>query len=769
MATRDLNEGVGRARVLIPLLFGGTLALSAALLFSVQPLVAKAWLPYLGGTPAVWNTCLLFFQAVLLVGYASAHAAAKLRGRLILAVHGGLILLSGWFLPPAAAAAADGFGPWDRSPALWLLLHLAVSLGLPVFVLSSTAPMLQHWFAGLRHPSARDPYFLYAASNAGSLCGLLAYPLLAEAALPLPQQAWVWTSGYVVLAVLLICCGGCWASCRREAPVGNAVSAAAVAVGAVSRVSWSRRGFWLAAAFVPSSLMLGVTQYLTTDIGAVPLLWIVPLGLYLVSFILVFARTRRVPRRGLARWLPVGVVALVLQMCTGSTDPPVLIVIMHLGFFFSAALLCHGRLADSRPGPQHLTEFYLCVALGGVIGGVFNALITPLIFNAVVEYPLAIVLACLFRTSEAAPATPPGATFPGKPRPPAQPNRRLAGWLGAGAAAGVGLLTLALGKLVTLTGWESPQLQAALAFALPIVLCWLLAAWPVWFALAAGGIFLGSATFPGPHGRTLYAERNFFGVSRVTVDRTGDSHRLVHGHTLHGRQFLDRKRAMEPAAYYHRAGPAGDIFRVAEAQRRDARVAVVGLGAGVLMAYARPDQRWTFYEIDPAVVRIASDPRYFSYLSRSATGPPRLELGDARLRLEAAANGSYDLIVLDAFSSDAIPVHLLTREAVELYLAKLAPGGILAFHISSRYYRLEPELGALARALGLAGLSRRDVEISDDDRRDGRAGSHWVVLGRGAFDVRALERDGRWLPIQARPGQRGWTDDFSSPLRALGW
>lgn len=754
---------------LLLLLFSVTLALSATLLFSVQPLVAKSLLPFLGGTPAIWNTCMLFFQAVLLAGYAYAHVADKVLGRLTWLVHGGLLLLSGGLLPLSVVPSSGATDPWDSGPAVWLLTRLTMSIGLPVLVLSATTPLLQKWFSGTQHRSAKDPYFLYAASNAGSLSGLLAYPLLLEATLPLREQAWLWSALYVLVALLLILCMGFRATSWRKTPEPRAAGGGATVVSAVARVSWNQRGFWMFAAFVPSSLMLGATQYLTTDIGSVPLLWIGSLGLYLISFILAFGRSRLVPRRWLVRWLPLGVVALALQMCTGSTDPPGLIVVMHLAFLFGAALLCHGRLADSRPEPEQLTDFYLCVALGGVCGGMLNALVAPMVFTSIAEYPLAMVLVCLLRNHEVSPGVAPRRKQPHRMREHAEPRNRLGAWLWAGAAAGVGLLTLVMGKVVTVAGVQSPQMQAALVFALPIVFCYLLAQRPVWFALAAGGVFLGSTTFPGPHGRTIHGERDFFGVLRVTLDPAGDSYRLVHGHTLHGRQFLDPKRSLEPIAYYHRAGPAGDIFRVVGAQGHANRVGVVGLGAGVLMAYARPDERWTCYEIDPAAVRIASNPRYFTYLSRSAAGPPEILLGDARLRLRTARDGSYDLIVLDAFSSDAIPVHLLTREAVELYLAKLAPGGLLACHISSRYYRLEPVLGALAEALGLAGWSRRDVHITQADRLDGRAGSHWVVLGRNRAAMMAFEQDRRWQPIETRPDLKAWTDDFSSPLQALGW
>lgn len=753
----------------LPLLFGLTLALSAALLFSVQPLISKALLPYLGGSPAVWNTCMLFFQAVLLAGYAYAHWVVKLPGRVLLAIHGVLVLLAGCFLPLALAPSPTGLRPWETSPVLWLLSRLTLTIGLPFFMLSATAPLLQRWFSGTRHPSANDPYFLYAASNGGSLFGLLAYPLLMESALRLKEQAWVWTSAWLLLAFLLMLCAACWVSYRRNPAEPGTAGIKPAPDASAPALRWKRRGWWMFAAFVPSSWMLGVTQYLTTDIGSIPLLWILPLALYLVSFMVVFARTRMIPLKWIERWLPIGVVALALQMCTGSTDPPGLIALMHLAVFFGAAIVCHSRLAETRPHPEHLTDFYFCVALGGVFGGILNALLAPLLFNSVAEYPVAIVLACLLRGSHVPPAEGRGGKVFGTSQPNPQAKSPWRPGLGALAVLGIGLLTFAMGRFVAAADLKSPQIQAALVFAVPMLLCCVLAGWRWMFALALGAVFLGSVSFPGPHGRTILRERNFFGVSRVTLDSEGPSHRLVHGHTLHGRQFLDPERASQPIAYYHRAGPAGDIFKVAEAQSPAARVAIAGLGVGTLMAYSRPGQHWTFYEIDPAVVRIARDPRYFSYLQRGASASLQVIPGDARLRLQAAPEAAYDLIVLDAFSSDAIPVHLLTREALQLYLSKLAPAGMLAFHISSRYYQLEPVLAALAEAEGLVAFSCRDIYITEDDRRIGRAGSHWAVLGRADSSAALLRQNPRWLPVQTRPGIQAWVDDFSSPLRALSW
>ena len=375
-----------------------------------------------------------------------------------------------------------------------------------------------------------------------------------------------------------------------------------------------------------------------------------------------------------------------------------------------------------------------------------------MLFTRVLEYPLGILLLCLMRA-------------PGSP----EAERPSSWWRQLAAPTGLGLLTGALALTVSWSGISAPQAGSAIVFGLPVILSFLLSRHPIRFALGLGAIMIGGALYPDPHGRTLYAERDFFGVSRVTLDPAGAFHRLVHGNTVHGRQFIASDRQCEPLAYYHRPGAGWTNPRVVSSACFAPDVAVVGLGAGALACYARPNERWTIYEIDPAVVRIARNPDCFTYLSKCMNAPLEMVLGDARLRLREAPEGRYGLLVLDAFSSDSIPTHLVTREALELYMGKLAPGGLLAFHISNRNINLQPVLGDLAGALGMVCLAWEDTTSAPGDVASGREPSHWMLMARSSADVVGLDGDKRWERVAPRRGRPVWTDDYSNLLGAFKW
>ena len=739
----------------LPWLFGVTLFLSAALLFCVQPLVAKLMLPLLGGAPSVWNTCMVFFQAALLAGYGYAHVGATRLGvRRQAWLHLALVIASILCLPFGLSDRSVALLSSSTHPALALLGALVMMVGWPFFVLSATGPMLQRWFSETAHADAKDPYFLYAASNAGSLLALLAYPLLFEPTLRLLEQTWLWAGGFVLLALLLCACT--LALGRQPPPHPEAAlppqraQAAADGGERAGPPGWGQSVRWIALAFVPSSLMLGVSTFLSTDVAAVPLLWVVPLALYLTTFVLAFARRQVFPPALVGRATPMGALVLAFLLLSKATEPLTVLILLHLVIFFIAALYCHGRLAAERPAARHLTGFYLCMAVGGVLGGVFNALLAPVIFSSVAEYPLGVILLCLLRIE------------PSSAREPFQAWRK-----DLAVAAGLGAGTAALAWGVASATAVPAQAKTALVFGLPLVVGFVLGQRPLRFALAIAAVMAGGRAFPDQHGRTIHVERDFFGVSRVTLDPSGGFRRLVHGNTVHGRQALDPARECEPLAYYHWSGPAGRIFKQFEAAPASPRVAVVGLGAGALLCYAKPGQQWTVYEIDPAVVSIASDTNYFSYLTRCAPLRPEVVLGDARLRLREAPPQAYGLIVLDAFSSDAIPMHLLTREAMALYLAKLAPGGFLAFHISNRCLDLGPVLADLAADLHLACLGREEDEVGQADLDLGKEASYWVVVARRAIDLERIQQDSRWLRLRPRPNPRVWTDDFSNLVSAL--
>ena len=749
-------------------LFSVALLVSAALMFSVQPMFARFVLPFFGGTPAVWNTSMLFFQAALLAGYAYSHVVTRRLGvRRAAVVHLGVILVPLLVLPlgvPAEWAPGGGDDPVPR-----LLAALLTGVGLPFFAVATTAPLLQRWLAGTDHPAARDPYLLYRASNLGSVVGLLAYPLVLEPTLRLGEQAAVWAGAYVVLVALVGACAalvwrsGGAAAARVAAPVPTAVQASDAPrppSGEVSdapprtadgaNVTAQRRLRWVALAFVPSSLMLGVSGFATTDLAPIPLLWSLPLALYLGSFILTFAPGGRNERRHRAAVLvlPVAALGLSIALLLEARDPPWLLIPLHFAGFFVAALVCHGELARDRPPPARLTEFYLWIALGGVLGGVFNALVAPGVFDSRLEYPLAIVLACL--------------CLPRRPgRFPAGPRTR---WLDLAAPVLLGATVAAILAVASRAGGEAEMIGRGFALSVAAGVALNFARRPLRFGLSLGAILLAGALL-APGERVLFQERSFFGVNRVEV-QPGRFHVLVNGTTTHGGQFRDDPaRARVPRTYYHPSGPIGQVMAEAPRARGSSRVAVLGLGTGALACYARAGEAWTFFEIDRTVERVARDPRLFTYL-RDCPGRHRVELGDARLSLARAPDHSFRLLVADVFSSDAIPVHLLTREAVRVYRAKVVPGGLVAVHISNRYLDLEPVVAALARDARLVCAAQ------SEPRRalvsvPGKIPSRWVVMAARPRELGRLAADPRWRPCRAESGASVWTDDFSNLVGAF--
>ena len=740
-------------------LFSATLFLSAGLVFLVQPMFAKFILPLFGSTPAVWNASLLFFQTTLLAGYLYAHESTRRLGvRRQSALHVGVMLVPLLVLP--LGVPDDWLPPVDSNPVWSLLGLLAVAVGLPFFVVSTTAPLLQRWLAGTNHPAAADPYFLYRASNLGSVLGLLSYPLAVEPSLRLAEQGRVWSAAYVLLIVLVIACVAVvWRSRRgTDAPSGEAGPSLPPAEEAVPEtrddepVRARRRLRWIGLAFVPSSLLLGVTATITTDIAPLPLLWAMPLSLYLISFILVFSPGARPAR--LHRWmvlaLPGFVLVLFMLLLLELSSPLWLVLPLHLIGFFVVAMVCHGELALDRPPARSLTDFYLCISLGGALGGAFNAIVAPQLFDALTEYPLAIVLAALCLPKRA-------------PRIPPGPYTR---WLDVGLPLVIGLvaglIVLAVGSA---GGDDDVQLAGKMfAFGMAAGIAVNFVRRPLRFGLTMGAIILGISLASSADEKELFRERSFFGVYQVNASETGDLHELVHGTTTHGRQDFSPGREGVPISYYHRASPIGKVMR-AMPERNTARVGIIGLGTGSIACYSAPGERWTFYEIDPTVERIARDPRLFTYL-KVCRGDFDVVLGDARLSLARERDRRFGLIVADAFSSDTVPVHLLTREALALYRSKLGARGILAFNVSNRYLALEPVLGNTARDAGLACSFQSDRQGGDDgtDRTDA---SDWVIMAKRRADLRAVTSGAGWSNCRRGAGGSVWTDDFSNLVKAL--
>ncbi|MFW6200210.1 MAG: spermidine synthase, partial [Gemmatimonadota bacterium] len=576
--------------------------------------------------------------------------------------------------------------------------------------------------------------------------------------LPLGAQSTFWALGYALFVGLVVLCAV--PILRRRAPgkppkepVEYPDAPPFTGGGRVAELggdpSPKDRLFWILCAFVPSSLLLAVTHYLTTEVAAIPLLWVLPLAVYLVTYIVAFARRAHVPSPVASRWMAVAAVALVLIFLAGVREPAWAMLLLHLGGLGAAGLLCHGRLAESRPSATHLTEFYLLVALGGVLGGAFNALAAPVLFDDVLEYPIVLVVACLLMV----------------PSEGDDGGRRLMDF--------VWPLVLGLFLLVVRVAMEGVNgvsgfgdgASALLAAAVPALALYFFSNRRLRFALGVAVALLFAYGMPIQRGELEMAERTFFGVSRIVHDEEGGFRILFHGTTVHGVQSTDPARAGEPLGYYHPERPGGRVIRRMAERPGGRDVAFVGLGTGALAVLAGADDHLTFYEIDPAVVRIARDPEYFTYLERSPADR-EVVVGDGRIQLEEA-DREFDVIVLDAFSSASVPVHLLTREAVEVYLDRLAPGGVLLFHISSQHLELAPVLGAVAADLGLAAAEAVPYEDEGDLER-GVLPSQWVLMARETADFLPYV-DGRWRPLEAGPDSRVWTDDFADVLSVYRW
>jgi hypothetical protein len=711
--------------------------LSAALLFLVEPMFGKMVLPLLGGSPAVWTTCMLFFQGALLLGYLYAHVAPRwLRPRWHKPLHIALLLLSLLALPIGVQGSVSALRL--EHPTGWLLWVLTLSVGAPFTLLSSTAPLLQLWFSKSSHPDASNPYFLYAASNAGSILGLVSYPFIIEPMIGLPQQSRSWTLGYLVLVVLVILCATLMrSSYPRPSRLGLPEEAAAPLRARTVL-------HWVLLAFVPSSFFLALTTYLTTDVAAVPLLWIIPLALYLLSFVLVFGRRTFISRSELLRWQPVGLIALVVFVWWGPFASAPLFLPFHVLVFFVTALICHGELALTKPPASQLTEFYLWISVGGVLGGLFNALLAPALFNSVLEYPLTLVLACAVRPRDPVAASP--------------------SWRYRNAAVIlVGLSILMITR--ALLGDSSSKAVILLASGLAAFMCLRVSRDPLLFTLAMAGVLATGTLSKDPYGRSLLRQRNFFGVREVREDTRTHMRVLTHGTTKHGAQSTEPARRREPMSYYYRGGPVGDIFE-ALSPARARRVAIIGLGTGGLTAYSAPGESWTFYEIDPDIARLAESGRYFTYL-KDALATINIVVGDGRLSLASAPDHQYDLIVIDAFSSDAIPIHLLTREAMSLYLRKLASNGVLVLHLSNRYLDLEPVVARLGEAAGLTSLIRVNTAITERESACGADPSIWAALASRPSTLGALGQNRRWRPLRVQTGVALWTDNFSNIFKVF--
>jgi spermidine synthase len=735
------HAALSRMLRMAPSIFAATLFLSALLLFAVQPMFTKLILPKLGGAPSVWSVAMAAFQAFLFIGYVYAHLLARsLAPSRAAIVHLGFLAVVALTLP---LGVAKGFGvPPTDGVMLWLVALFAVSIGLPFVALSATAPLLQSWFAALRHPQARNPYVLYAASNLGSFGALLAYPFVIEPFLTMREQLLLWSVGFSTLAILIAAAACTAARYRDERFWSAAVSAPTTA---------SQRLAWMLLTAIPAGMVIAVTSYITTDLAAAPFLWVVPLALYLLTFVAVFRNRPWVSHALVLRLLPFVVAPLAVSVLGGSKVHWLAIIALNLAAFVMMALACHGEAYRRRPPPDRLTEFYLWTSFGGVIGGVFAGLIAPNMFSDIYEYPILIVAALIVL---------PGLFAGGAP-----------GFL-RGAAPGL-MLAVAV---VALRVFFDVHMPLDSGMALQVVLVVLAGAMllqakrPARFVGIAVAAFVVSGLWQ-PGLAPVERARSFFGIHQV-MDTADGTHRLLfHGTTVHGAERVRDEGGAAvatrpvPLAYYYFGGSLSEAIEAARAARgRLTHVAAAGLGTGSLACHRRDGEQWTFFEIDPEVIRIARDPKYFRFLSECA-GDARIVPGDARLTL-AASPERYDLIVLDVFSSDAIPVHLLTREALAGYLSRLARDGVIAFHVSNRYMELASAVAAVAAAEGLVAFVKLDAG-ANHFMNDFRANAEVVTLARSVEHLGDLPSRRGWRRLTPTAEVAAWTDDYSDILRAL--
>lgn len=758
-----------------------TIFTSAFLLFLIQPMISKLLLPQLGGSPAVWNTSMMFFQVMLLLGYLYAHAGAKWLGaRRQFVLHLALLGLSLAWLPISVNEFVT-FASVER-PIFWIVVTLFCSVGFPFFVLAANAPLLQFWLANTDHKDAKDPYFLYSASNIGSLLALLGYPFLIEPHVTLANQTLLWSGLFAAFIGLLVWSG---AYMRRRyrgiipSPTGGGVGSrqscsdgahtTPLLISPLRGEGLRQRLRWVALAFFPSSLLLGVTTYITTDIASLPLFWVIPLAIYLLTFILAFARTPLMVDRALNAQIslvPFTAMAMAFEINFIKE-----VLILHLFTFFAIAMGCHGTLARSKPDSRHLTEFFLWVSFGGMLGGIFNSLIAPLVFTNPIEYTLVLVLSLFMRP---------------KQLPDSKREKLMDVMIPTDFLLFLWVAFYATGKLYAsgaidpIDAWfrahispdpravfavSSGPILVSLLFLLVMLVAYKTSVRPVRFGLAMAALLVivpltGFAPSSKYMPNVIYAERNFFGVNRVIHAPESQAMVLMHGTTLHGMQALDEEHRLQPVSYY---GTLREVFEHLPREVSEKPVAVLGLGAGTLACLGKKSQPFDFYEIDPAVAAIAENKKFFTYLADC--GPKyTITLGDGRLQLSKAKDGTYGIMVMDAFSSDAIPMHLVTREALKLYASKLADGGVLAFNISNRHLNLVPVMAALAEDTGLHALHRVNMQPKGRLARP----SNWVVMTRDAANFKALMKDDpEWKPLENKTRAEPWTDNYSNIFETL--
>ncbi|UFX47429.1 fused MFS/spermidine synthase [Bradyrhizobium sp. 41S5] len=734
---------------LVLVVYTAAIFVSALLLFSVQPLFTKMVLPRLGGSPAVWSVAMVFFQSLLLGGYAYAHLLMKLNSRVVpIVVHLVVLVVALLTLP---LSIRSGWGePPTSGYAVWLLGLFAVSIGLPFFALAANNPLLQAWFVRTGHPNGPDPYFLYASSNIGSFLALLSYPVLLEPMFTLRTQNLIWTGGYGLLIVLIASCGVLLLRSPAYAAARDVQGDDANAPAP----SWSLRARWIFLAAVPSGLLIAVTAHISTDVAAAPLLWVLPLSLYLLTWVLVFQSRPLLAHKWMLLAQPLAIAGVVILLAVGGEQNLLLTLGGHQLCFFIIAMACHGELARTRPAAKYLTGFYVALSFGGMVGGLFAGLIAPFTFSWIAEYPILLALAALCR--------PPG----GAERLP-----RWSAWYWPLLAVLAVALIAPSYSAGDIFNWFDDHrvwvigavgvLSALLALALNAN------RWKIFATVVVALVVLRA--YPSDDGR-VETVRSFFGVHKIVVTPNGQYHVLMHGTTIHGAERFKNDDGTpvtgkpEPISYYHKDGGIGQaITAMRERKGAPLKVAVIGLGSGTLTCASAPGEDWRFFEIDQSMVDTARDPKYFTYIQSCE---PNLKpvIGDARLTFAKEPDGVYDLIIVDAYSSDAIPIHLATEEAMAIYKEKLAPQGAVVMHVSNRHLELASVVVGIADANDM-----KSWVYSEDSGRDNEYifSTSVVVSAREDADVGKLASSDVWTETDANEKQWVWTDDYSNVLGAV--
>lgn len=737
-------SGKRNARVLA--VYTAAIFTSALLLFSVQPLFTKMVLPRLGGSPAVWSVAMVFFQSLLLGGYAYAHYLMTLKSRIVPVIIHLCLLVAAFLTLPLSISAGWGTPP-TSGYAIWLLGLFAVSIGLPFFALAANNPMLQAWFVRTGHPDGPDPYFLYASSNIGSFLALLSYPVLLEPMFTLHTQNVMWTAGYGVLILLIALCG----VLLIRSPVMTPAAVEA-SDGDAPAPAWAMRARWIFLAAVPSGLLIAVTAHISTDVAAAPLLWVLPLSLYLLTWVLVFQSRPLLPHAWMLGLQPLAIAGVMVLLAVGGEQNLLLTLGGHQLCFFIIAMACHGELARTRPAARYLTGFYVALSFGGMVGGLFAGLVAPFAFSWIAEYPILLALAALCRPASTGEARGGFGLW-------TIAMVVVAGLIAASYRSGTTVEMLETNRVWLVAGVAVAAILLAVPFGIGR---WKFA------ALVAFGLVL-IRVYPADEGR-VETVRSFFGVHKIVVTPGGQYHVLMHGTTIHGAEKFQNDDGTpvtgrpETISYYHKDGGIGRAIAAIRARKgAPLRVAVIGLGAGTLACQSASGETWKFFEIDQSMVDTARDPKYFRFVS-SCQPDMQPVIGDARLTFTREPDGVYDLIIVDAYSSDAIPIHLATEEAMAIYKSKLAEHGAVLMHVSNRHLELASVVVGIADENDL-----KSWVYNEDSGRDSEYifTTEVVLSAREAADVGQVASDDKWALTAVTDGQRVWTDDYSNVLGAV--